>query len=250
MGVGAIELVGGIRLHAGGIAERGEHVGEMDGHVATAAGLDLAGPADEERHAHAAFVERAFAETEGRVLHRVEVLAHAAVVAGEDDHRVVGQFQLVEHIENAAHGEINELQRGEHLGSHDVRLSLQPFPPPRLILRRHDMATMHGDVGHIQEEALLAVVADELNRVVSEVLRVAIGLAAVRFVGAEVEAVLPGELRREVLVRQMPLARDTRAIPSRLQRLHEGVTAGLHRIGQPRTGRRLAREAIGRHSVR
>ena len=98
------------------------------------------------------------------------------------------------------------------------------------------MRPVNRHVGQVEEKRALPVVADEAEGVVGEAFRIPVGLAAVDALVAKVEAILHGRLRREVLHRQVPLARNPRAVSAGLQRLHERVASGLDRVGQTGAG--------------
>jgi hypothetical protein len=62
-------------------------------------------PADDERHADAALIERALAGTEGRVvsdLRTIPLPDVAAVVGAEDDDGAAGDAELIDVVEDAA----------------------------------------------------------------------------------------------------------------------------------------------------
>ena len=95
------------RLHAEGISGRGEDVSETDRHLAARARLDDAGPAHEEGDAVAALpdVSRVPAPIRAQInTARLELaeqgLVRGAVVAGEDDQRVVRHAELLERAQH------------------------------------------------------------------------------------------------------------------------------------------------------
>jgi hypothetical protein len=85
----------------------------MHRHVTLAAGLHFARPAHEEGDADAAFVGRAFAFAQRRILRHA---GEAAVVAGEDHEGVVAELEFIEFCEQAAHFVVEMLQHGEVVG--------------------------------------------------------------------------------------------------------------------------------------
>ena len=131
-------------------------------------GLIAPGPADDERHARAAFPDRILAAAErpgrlvvaelldGEVL--VAVVEHRAVVAGEDHQRVVGQLQAVE--------------RREQLADAPVELHDRVAAGPIVVLptNRGVRHARHVDVvrGEVEEERLVLVPLDELDALARE----------------------------------------------------------------------------------
>ena len=99
--------------------EGGHHVNQADQLAGSAAGLDVAGPADDERLAVAAFPEAALVAAErtvalvavgvGNRAVLVAVVHDPAVVAADDDQRVVGQLEAVERVEHGADGAVEFL---------------------------------------------------------------------------------------------------------------------------------------------
>jgi len=117
-----VEAVLGVALrqrHMENARERRQHVGEADDLVAHRARGDSAGPANDERLPETAFplgvlaaaqrtVDRQ-ARTHGRRCGLVARIRHAAVVAGENDQRIVGQLELVELFDDLPHAPVQFL---------------------------------------------------------------------------------------------------------------------------------------------
>jgi hypothetical protein len=213
-----------------------------DGHVAGAAGLHLAGPGDDERDVDAAFIARCLCRGVpgccpwGRVpAIRADGAAEAAVVAGEDEDRVLSEVQFLQFRPQRAHAVIDALnQRGIN------RIAVTTIGFFGLILR-HDVRLAHdrrvdGVVREIDVEGLRLVVLDELHGFVREPVAQKLILRSVRqrgdLVGREIarrgagvraadvhiEALLRGI---KLLVAQMPFA-DARG----------GVTACFEPLGE------------------
>ena len=86
-------------------------------------GLHFARPADDARHANAAFVHGALAtaQSAGRAAAgRLDAVSLGTVVGGEDDERVVGQLQLVERAHQLAEGVVELRDVGVMLDLHVV----------------------------------------------------------------------------------------------------------------------------------
>ena len=98
-------------------------------HVALAARLRHVRPVHDQRHAHAAFVARAFADAQRRVRRRRHA---AAVVRRENDDRAIGDSQLVERFADAADRFVQAL---DHRGVGGVRvLRIAQLAEPLFVL--------------------------------------------------------------------------------------------------------------------
>ena len=245
------------RLHGGqsaGLDDGAEDVRCADEAGAGGAGLHLAGPADKERLAHAAFVEPAFAAAQRLVAGGPAFArAQAAVVAGKDDKRFLRETERVEPGQHRADRAVHRLDHraidGEVLREPHLALA---FETPviggdflrALLVFLHQLGLAHERRMHIvkpvaHEERLVLVCLDELpalrRQPVGEVLairavgqlRIAVGreilLPAVRAAAVEsalvhIEAL---RLREKLLAAEMPFAR-----------VHRGVTSGLEHLGQ------------------
>ena len=92
----------GRRFDAAQFRERGEDVDQRDGRFRDPAGLRHAGGHDQQRDA-GAFLEQAHLLPQA-------VLAHViAVIAGEDDDRVLGEPQAIQRVHHPADLRIHEL---------------------------------------------------------------------------------------------------------------------------------------------
>ena len=116
----AVERIAGVGFRAGEFEERRIEIHAVDRLVADGAGRDTAGPAEDVRHADAAFVEHALAAAQRCVVGDAAALdafalvaADAAVVAGEDHERVVAELEFVEHGQHAADAFVHA---GDHGG--------------------------------------------------------------------------------------------------------------------------------------
>ena len=113
------------RTRAGEFGKGWEHVGKIRDEIGGAAGGDPAGPAGDEGHADAAFVEGELeAPQRAGALKKFGVLAAGgdrAVVAGEDDERVFGKFEFVEQVEQAADVAV---ETGDHRGADGAGFAL------------------------------------------------------------------------------------------------------------------------------
>jgi len=90
----AVDLPLSRQRHAGERGEGREQVGEIGEVLAHGTRRCGAGPICDERHAAAAFVQLALPAVYGPAIHRAS--RPAAVVAGEDDERILAQMQLIE----------------------------------------------------------------------------------------------------------------------------------------------------------
>ena len=126
-----------------------------------AAGLDLVGPANEERGAYAAFIHGAFF-----AFHVCVPAKAVGTVVGEIDHDgVIGDLQFVELLQNASHVPVDVFAHGEG-GAGVLQILLLIFTsaeweivvlellPPAI---RHLHRRMRGAVGQVNEERLLLV---------------------------------------------------------------------------------------------
>ncbi len=173
--------IGG-QLDAGDLQDRGKEVDAAGRHVGGALRLDHAGPANDQWHANAAFVGKPFAGTQRGVVGRSQ---QPAVVRGEDDHRVLGKTQLVQHGHDPARGIVDTLDHGRINGVLLVRARLGTIFLDQISLgldRR-----MHGIVAQIQEERLVAVGPDERDRLVRFPIGQVLAFSTRRQVGDLVE---------------------------------------------------------------
>src|SRR5262249_49774338 len=86
------------------LGERGEEVAEVGQVVAHLARGGRAGPVDDERNAASPFEHRALVPRDGAAVDgRLVRQAIGPVVAGEDDHRVLAQTQMIEVLNQSAH---------------------------------------------------------------------------------------------------------------------------------------------------
>ena len=131
------------------------------------ASLGRAGGVDDEGDADAAFVGRALADAEGRVVGG-HVITHdqAAVIGGEDDDRILIELKTLQRSADRAERVIDALdERGVGgvllLEVRELRgLSLVLGDDVRLAAERR----MHGVVRQVEEERLLLIRLDELHR--------------------------------------------------------------------------------------
>ena len=185
-----------------------------DNLAARGAALDVSGPRPHERHAAAAFVERAFSIAQRRIDRRrlvagplapvfherivlrallgLAVLGHvavrvAAVVGVEDNDRVVRDAEPVEFIEHAAEAFVHAAQHRRHDGI--------PLHTARIVFLREELRVfllvppraVHAVVPEIEEERAVLVVLDELHGLVRETVH---DVFALRSVGDGADAVL------------------------------------------------------------
>ena len=116
--------------------------------LAVPAGI-LPGPPGDGRHAHAAFPGGALVAAQRRV-HRPR---RAAVVAGENDERPLGEAVFADSVQNSAHAPVHFL---DPVRVDAVRRFARPF------LARIDRE-MHGVVRQVEEEGRVLVRGDELH---------------------------------------------------------------------------------------
>ena len=146
----------------------------MIGVVVRLAGCNFSLPAEDVRHANAAFVQHSFAALERRVVGDavfVEagalVAADAAVVAGENDERVFGQAELVERRHDSADAFVDA---GDHRRVGRVLVAADG----RLVFELRDQFLLRfvrrvdAEVRQIQEERLILVPLDEIDGVIGE----------------------------------------------------------------------------------
>src|SRR5262249_31933605 len=151
--------------------------------------------ADDERHAQAALIEVALAVAQGAVERRRRVGAfqrrQTAVVRGEDYDGVVGQFQVVELLQDAGDAVVEAL---EHGGIDGVRL----LAGRRLVgvllydLRLRLQWDVWGVVRQVQEEGFVLVLLDELLRLDAETIREILALLRLLQAGHEAAHALEG----------------------------------------------------------
>ncbi len=154
--------------------EGGEEIEAGDELAARAAGGDAAGPASDERHAHAAFPEGVLRAAEG-VFHagidRAEAAVGAlvvggavdqhAVVGGEDDERVALEPERAHLRDELADGPV-EVLHGVAVGAGGGAA---------LKAGGHEPRHVRLDVGKVKEERARAVVGDDAERFVEKTLR-------------------------------------------------------------------------------
>ena len=117
--------------------ERGEPVEAGEDAVLDRARLDLARPADDARHAEAAFVDRALGVLERRHA-AVRPGEHlGAVVGGEDDDGVVGLADVVEVLQEGADAVVHL----RHAGLFEAVVGLAVLH--RLVLLREERPDVH-----------------------------------------------------------------------------------------------------------
>src|SRR5690606_36333657 len=108
--VGAVDLPVGRHRSAGQGDEGGEEVDVAGDGVAGGPGGDTAGPPGDGGHAHAPLVGAALAAAQRRGDAPLPALDEpGAVVAGEDDERVLGEVFGAQRVEHAADGVIDLL---------------------------------------------------------------------------------------------------------------------------------------------
>ena len=232
-----VERVAGARSAADEVQQRRIHVDVRHRDVARAAGGHDAGPADDEWDARAAFVEGALAATERRIVGEsffigrrfgALVAAEAAVVGGENDDGVVGEFEFFEAGHDAADAFVDALNHGG-VGGIPMR-ALGPLLFPRgdvvgLRLNRR----VHGEMRHVEEKRPVAVATDEVHGAVGdEVGEILTGRIVGGRDGGEIEMFVVGDERfveaataRMVVagVAEMPFAEHARGITGGLKRL-------------------------------
>ena len=223
---GAVEVLLWDRLQAGHGEDSGEKIRRTHWLIADAVGLGDSGPLDEERFANAAFVGPAFAGAErqvggGRTLGSGE----PSVVGGENDDRVIVEFQLGEFVEDAADILIKVLNHRRVVGAvlnlpHRAavvieelggftrrelgRLGFIFFQQSGFGLKRG----VDGVVGEVNEKRLVAVLLDEADRLVGEAVSEVFAFWSIRqvreFIWAEIgwgsPLVAASEVELEALV--------------------------------------------------
>ncbi len=214
-------LAGGVgQRGAEDVGERGHDVGLRDELAAGTAGFHGTGPAHDEGHAMPAF-PRVSLVTAQRAAGMVALLfeiadadvGRAAVVAGEDDERVVGGTALIECGEHAA---------DDGIGLHD-EVGVEIEPALVLPLGIHRQWRVRRGEGHVQQEGLrrLRLALDEGHGLVAER-----GKDALEHPILQSGAALAGLIGFEVLLRQK-LGRDAeRAIV-----LDEAVGRPVRHVG-------------------
>jgi hypothetical protein len=160
-----------------------------DGHLrGDLAFRQFGGPAHEAGHANAAFPHGGLVMEE----RRVAAVALAAVVAGENDERVVGEAVFLQFGQNHAHTEVDALDHGLVNGA--AAMVHRLFGDHRRFWRVWRLKRgVDGQMRHIKEEGLGLVIADELHgALVDEVGEVALAFHRLEAVPQRVSAVVVG----------------------------------------------------------
>ena len=206
------------------VEQRRHPVLETGHKVGGAAGLYFARPANDERHAHAALVQRAL-EAAQRLDALEEVVVHlglqvrGAVVGREHDDRVFGEAKLVDEAEQAAdvavHPRDHRGVRGARGEVRRVAVALGPYewrvvPLLREIRReflvRHVQRDVRDDSRVVEKKRPVPVFAEERQRLLVD---------AIRRVILSLENVVAARVARVGVLGQRRVARHRRVVVQR-----------------------------------
>ena len=237
-----LEIQGLRRRHLGQRADRGDEVAQHDG-FGNHAGGETSGVADDQRRAQAAFVEVTFARAGGRVVGRGAFFqlgdVHAAVIRGEDHHRVLGEAMLVEGLEHAAAGGV---ERFDERGVGRV----EGLRVGRDALGRRGERDVRVVEGEVEQEGLGLVLRDELRGEVrlTEFALAALGRfrAGVRAAGEVLVEAMVGRLM--ALAAEVPLADGGRHVALGLEQFGDRRDAG-RQVQVDRRAEQAVRGAVG-----
>ena len=198
------------------------------------------GPADEQRHAAAAFVNARLAAPHARV---VQLDARRAAVVGEEhDDRIAGQLEFVECGQQPPHVVVDVLAhpvKGGHVVGQTLGVESVEVPV------RHLERRMRGVVGDVAEQRLLAARTQKANRLVGQhVGDVALRrnrLSAANQLGVEIVVDVPVVETEELveplagrrvgeLFAVVPFAEARGAIAAGAQRFGQGDLVPPHRL--------------------